>query len=62
MYVVGNIASFDTEPSKRYFFLDNNQRNSICQVFKNSSSHGKLKHGTTKLLASSYSMSLDVIY
>ncbi|XP_058783982.1 uncharacterized protein LOC131658736 [Vicia villosa] len=48
--------------SKKCCFLDNRQHDNIFLVLINSSSEGKIKRGIVKQLASSYQISIDVIY
>nr|ABN08756.1 Homeodomain-like [Medicago truncatula] len=54
---------FDEEPSKgKRSFLSNTEREAVAQILLSESHNGKLKRGTVVRLASTYSVSKDVIY
>lgn len=58
----GNNIHSEPQSKRKRTFLDNYQRQNICEVLINSSSGRKINKGVVKRLSSSYQVSVDVIY
>lgn len=59
---IGNNIHSEPQSKRKRTFLDNYQRQNICEVLINSSSGRKINKGVVKRLSSSYQVSVDVIY